>query len=117
VTDYVTDPGRDALLLRVRFQPLVPDDLRLYLRFDPTVNGNGGGRRRQRRSRQRHGRHLHRPPGAGRDRPGDRHQCHQPGLRPAGPCRPDASTPFTEVSNGFAGTASDGLTSSTATTP
>jgi Glucodextranase, domain N len=43
VTDYVTDPGRDALLLRVRFEPLVGGDLRLYLRFDPTVNGNGGG--------------------------------------------------------------------------
>src|SRR4029453_5570294 len=43
VTDYVTDPARDALLLRVRFQPLAPGDLRLYLRFDPIVNGNGGG--------------------------------------------------------------------------
>jgi GH15 family glucan-1,4-alpha-glucosidase len=32
VTDYVTHPGRDALLLRVRFEPLVPGDYRLYLR-------------------------------------------------------------------------------------
>ena len=110
VTDYVTDPGRDAVLLRVRFQPLVPGDLRLYLRFDPTVNGNGGG-------------------GSGNGGPDsgtvDTSTGH-PVPVAADPvtatnatnrdyARPvhvalDASTPLSEVSNGFAGTASDGLT-------
>jgi len=43
VTDYVTDPTRDALLMRVRFKPLTKGQYRLYARLDPTVNGNGGG--------------------------------------------------------------------------
>ncbi len=44
VTDYVTDPGTNALLMKVSFKPKNPaDHLQLYLRFDPTVNGNGGG--------------------------------------------------------------------------
>ena len=48
VTTYLTDPGRDAVLMRVELKqkpkpkPTDPD-LRLYVRFDPTVNGNGGG--------------------------------------------------------------------------
>ena len=42
VTDYVTDPNANTLLMRVRFKPHVPN-LRLYLRLDPSVNGNGGG--------------------------------------------------------------------------
>jgi glucoamylase len=41
-TDYITDPARDALLMKVSFKAKVPN-LRLYARFDPTVNGNGGG--------------------------------------------------------------------------
>src|SRR6266496_4517887 len=45
VTDYLTDPDRNAVLLRTTFEPLVGhvSDYRLYVRFDPTVNGNGGG--------------------------------------------------------------------------
>jgi glucan 1,4-alpha-glucosidase len=42
VTDYVTDPGRNAVLMRVSFQPHVKG-LRFYVRLDPSVNGNGGG--------------------------------------------------------------------------
>src|SRR5919204_4569467 len=43
VTDYVTDPAANALLMRTTFRPLVGSGYRLYVRFDPTVNGNGGG--------------------------------------------------------------------------
>ncbi len=43
ITDYVTDPARDTLLMRVRFQPLTRGQYQLYARLDPTVNGNGGG--------------------------------------------------------------------------
>ncbi len=44
VTDYVTDPAENALLMKVSFKPKKKtDNLKLYLRFDPTVNGNGGG--------------------------------------------------------------------------
>jgi glucoamylase len=43
VTDYVTDPGRNTLVMRTRFTPLIPGTYQLYARVDPTVNGNGGG--------------------------------------------------------------------------
>ena len=48
-TDYVTDPGRNALLMRVELKPKPSKPpkkaatYQLYVRFDPTVNGNGGG--------------------------------------------------------------------------
>ena len=41
-TEYVTDPDRNSVLMRIKFKPAQPG-LRLYVRFDPTVNGNGGG--------------------------------------------------------------------------
>src|SRR4029077_13413450 len=44
VTDYVTDPERNVLLMQVEFKPKPKRPaLQLYVRFDPTVNGNGGG--------------------------------------------------------------------------
>ena len=46
VTDYVTDPGRERAAdagRRSSRSREAPDDLQLYVRFDPTVNGNGGG--------------------------------------------------------------------------
>ena len=45
VTDYLTDPDRATVVMRARFQPLTGSlaGYRLYVRFDPTVNGNGGG--------------------------------------------------------------------------
>jgi len=41
-TTYVTDPSRNTVLMRVKFEPKHPG-YHLYVRFDPTVNGNGGG--------------------------------------------------------------------------
>ena len=41
-TDYITDPSRNTVLMRVVFTPLA-GGLQLFVRFDPTVNGNGGG--------------------------------------------------------------------------
>ncbi|GAA5180756.1 glucodextranase DOMON-like domain-containing protein [Rugosimonospora acidiphila] len=44
VTDYVTDPDRDAVVVRVRLLPARgAGPLKLYVRLDPSVNGNGGG--------------------------------------------------------------------------
>ncbi len=47
VTDYITDPARNTVMMRVRLttpRPAVKGPpLQLYVRFDPTVNGNGGG--------------------------------------------------------------------------
>jgi glucan 1,4-alpha-glucosidase len=110
VTDYVTDPARDALLLRVRFQPLVAGDLRLYLRFDPTVNGNGGGGNGNGGAdggtvdtSSGH------PVPVASDPVTATNAANRDYARPVHVAL-DASTPFTEVSNGFAGAASDGLT-------
>jgi glucoamylase len=41
-TEYITDTKRNSVLMRVKFKPRDPG-YRLYVRFDPTVNGNGGG--------------------------------------------------------------------------
>jgi glucan 1,4-alpha-glucosidase len=44
VTDYVTDPRRDAVVMNVRLIPAPgAGRLDLYVRVDPSVNGNGGG--------------------------------------------------------------------------
>ncbi|HEU6446626.1 MAG TPA: glycoside hydrolase family 15 protein, partial [Gaiellaceae bacterium] len=41
-TDYVTDPERNTVLMSIRLKP-ASAGYQLYVRFDPTVNGNGGG--------------------------------------------------------------------------
>ncbi len=41
VADYITDPARDAVLVKVRLQ--ASKKLSLFVRLDATVNGNGGG--------------------------------------------------------------------------
>ncbi len=43
VTDYLTDPSSNAVVMRVRLDSLRRGPLALYVLFDPTVNGNGGG--------------------------------------------------------------------------
>src|SRR5512132_3579237 len=112
LTDYITDPARDAVLMRTTFEPIVGPaaQYRLYVRLDPTVNGNGGGGGGN---------------GGGDSGTIDTSTGH-PVLVASDPvtatnaanrdyAQPvhvalDASTPFTEVTNGFVGTSSDGLT-------
>jgi glucan 1,4-alpha-glucosidase len=103
VTDYVTDPGRDALLLRVRFEPLAPGDLHLYLRLDPTVNGNGGGGTGTVDTATGH------PVPVAIDTVTATNAANRDYAQPVFAAL-DASSPFTAVSNGFAGAGSDGLT-------
>jgi glucan 1,4-alpha-glucosidase len=44
VTDYLTDPDRNTVVMRAQLKNLGSrTPLALYLRFDPSVNGNGGG--------------------------------------------------------------------------
>jgi glucan 1,4-alpha-glucosidase len=45
ITDYVTDPARASVVMHTRIQALRGrlSDLAVYVRFDPTLNGNGGG--------------------------------------------------------------------------
>jgi glucan 1,4-alpha-glucosidase len=40
-TDYITDPSRDSVLIRTRLDG--PRDFKLYVRYDASINGNGGG--------------------------------------------------------------------------
>jgi len=44
-TDYLTDPGRNSVVMRIRFEPQEDDNANyhVYLRYDPSINGNGGG--------------------------------------------------------------------------
>src|SRR6202049_997747 len=45
VSDYLTDPNQNTLLMNVHFVPLVGSlaNYKLYVRYDPSINGNGGG--------------------------------------------------------------------------
>lgn len=114
VTDYLTDPARNTVVTRARLQPLRRGvklrDLHLYVRFDPTLNGNGGGG-------EGNG-----GPDSGSVLRRDGHdvligsdpvtQTNAPNRDYAVPVHAalDADRPFRAVSNGYAGTASDGLT-------
>ena len=117
VTDYVTDPERatvvDGLALRGAEGQGAPTTS-CYVRFDPTLNGNGGGGRRHRATAA--------APTAARSPPTTATPCSSARTRSPRPTPPTATTrsrstarstptaPFRAVSNGFAGTASDGLT-------
>ena len=43
VTDYLTDPNRNTVVMKLRVHSSTQSRLQIYVRFDPTVNGNGGG--------------------------------------------------------------------------
>ncbi len=45
VTDFVTDPVAEAVVMRISLVPLpgAPAGLAVYLRFNPLLNGHGGG--------------------------------------------------------------------------
>ncbi|MFL5707187.1 MAG: glucodextranase DOMON-like domain-containing protein [Ktedonobacteraceae bacterium] len=45
ITDYLTDPQQNTLVMNVHFIALVgtPSNYQLYVRYDPSINGNGGG--------------------------------------------------------------------------
>jgi glucoamylase len=45
VTDFITDPASEAVVIRVSLVPLpgAPSGLSVYLRFNPLLNGHGGG--------------------------------------------------------------------------
>ena len=110
VTDLVTDPGRDALLLRLTFDPRGHKGLKLYVRFDPTANGNGGGGDGNGGAdtgtvdtSRGH------PVLVASDTVTATNAANRDYAQPVFAAL-DASSPFTQVSNGFAGRGSDGLT-------
>ncbi len=112
ITDYLTDTNRNTLVMKVQFIPLVGNlsNYKLYVRYDPSINGNGGGGSGN---------------GGGDSGTIDTSTGHNIPIAfdtlttsnafnrdYAVPVYSalDASTPFTQVSNGFAGQPSDGLT-------
>jgi glucan 1,4-alpha-glucosidase len=109
-TDYLTDPSRNTVLMHSSFVPVSGTLLNyhLYVRYDPSINGNGGGGSGN---------------GGGDSGVIDTSTGHK--LPVAFDTRTtsqafnrtyavpvysalDASTPFTQVSNGFVGVGSDG---------
>ncbi len=108
VTDYITDPQRDSVVMRTRLLPLHGDpasiaDLKVYARWDATIDNTGGG---------------------GSKNEGANTATIDPATTalvaadtkaPSGPFAAQvtgallASRPFMAESSGFAGTPSDGL--------
>ena len=62
MTDFITDPAAEAVVIRVSLVPLpgAPSGLSVYLRFNPLLNGHGGGGSANFGGAVGHGR-VHRP--------------------------------------------------------
>src|SRR5438034_5355436 len=112
ITDYLTDTNQNTLVMKVQFIALIGNlsNYKLYVRYDPSINGNGGGGSGN---------------GGGDSGTIDTSTGHNIPIAfdtlttsnafnrdYAVPVYSalDASTPFTQVSNGFVGQPSDGLT-------
>src|SRR6266704_2618778 len=111
ITDYLTDTKRNTLVMKVQFIPLIGtlSNYKLYVRYDPSINGNGGGG-----SGNGGGDTGTIDTSTGHNVPiaFDTNTKSQAVNRTyAVPVYSalDASTPFTQVSNGFVGQPSDGL--------
>jgi glucan 1,4-alpha-glucosidase len=109
-TDYLTDAARDTVLMHTSFVPLsgTLQNYHLYVRYDPSINGNGGGG-----SGNGGGDSGAIDSTTGHNVPvafDTRTTSQAANRRYAVPVYSalDASTPFTQVSNGFAGAGSDG---------
>ena len=100
VTDYLTDPDRQTVILHSRFDG--PRGYKLYVRFDPTLNGNGGADSGDVATAGGHTLLV------GSDPVTQTNAANRDYAEPVFSAL-DASRPFAEVSNGFAGQASDGL--------
>jgi GH15 family glucan-1,4-alpha-glucosidase len=112
VTDYLADPTRNSVLMQVHFVPLVGDlsQYQLYVRYNPLLNGNGGGV-----SANVGGDTAGVDTSTGHPIPvaADTNTHTNASNRDyAVPVYSalDASTPFSAVTSGFAGGTSDGLT-------
>jgi glucoamylase len=110
VTDYFTDPGRNTLLMNAQLVATGPgaNALQLYVRFDPTANGNGGGG-------QGNGGADSAVTDTSKGHPiavaSDTNTNTNAANRDyAQPVFAALDGPFSQVTNGFAGASSDGLT-------
>ncbi len=109
VSDYLADPARDSVVVRTRLEPLVGSgdgsirDLKVYVRYDATIDNTGGG-----------GASNGGPNNATVD-PATTALVSSDTNTPKGPFSARvvgalvANRPFTAESSGFVGTPSDGL--------
>src|SRR2546421_1059335 len=111
VTDYLTDSDRNTLVMNVHFIALVGDlsAYQLYVRYDPSINGNGGGG-----SGNAGGDTGTVDTSTGHNVPVAFDTVTKSNAANRDYAEPvysalDASNPFTNVSNGFASQPSDGL--------
>jgi glucoamylase len=111
ITDYLTDTKQNTLVMKVQFIPLVGalSNYKLYVRYDPSINGNGGGG-----SGNGGGDSGIVDTSTGHNVPiafdtNTKSQAINRTYAVPVYSALDASIPFTQVSNGFAGQSSDGL--------
>ncbi len=112
ITDYLTDPAHNTVVMRMHFEPLVGTNAnyQLYVRYDPTVNGNGGGGQANGGADS-----ATTDTSTGHNIPvaydtNTRSQAVNRDYAVPVYTALDASTPFSQVSSGFVGAQSDGLT-------
>ena len=111
-TDYLTDPNQNSVVMHMQFTPLVGtlSSYKFYVRLDPTINGNGGGG-----SGNGGGDTAVIDTSSGHEVPiafDTNTKSNAANRDYAVPVYSafDASVPFTQISNGFVGVGSDGLT-------
>jgi glucoamylase len=113
ITSYLTDPARSSVIVRTRYVPLSPaaKSYRLYVRLDAGVGGAGGG------GSATGGDSATVDTSSGSDVPVSFDTQNNSGHAYSVPSylALRADRPFSAVSSGFAGTASDGLTELDAT--
>jgi len=106
VTDYLTDPSRDSVVMRTRLLPLAgasASGLKVYARWDATIDNTGGGGAKNQGAND------------ARIDPATTALVASDTQAPSGPFAAQvtgavlASRPFKAASSGFAGTPSDGL--------
>ena len=106
VTDYLTDPSRDSVVMRTRLLPLAGasvSGLKVYARWDATIDNTGGGGAKNQGAND------------ARIDPATTALVASDTQPPSGPFAAQvtgavlASRPFKAASSGFAGTPSDGL--------
>ena len=112
VTDYLTDPTQNTVVMHVHFEPLLGQlaNYQFYVRYDPTINGNGGGGSSNAGADNATVDNStgHAIPVA-YDTSTTSTATNRTYATPVYSAL-DASSPFLQVSNGFVGAASDGLT-------
>ena len=112
VTDFITDPAAEAVVIRVSLVPLAgaPSGLSVYLRFNPLLNGHGGGGSANSGGESATVVQTSRGPVPLSYSTNSFTEAVDRSYASPVYAALAASTPFAAVETGFAGTASDGLT-------